>query len=79
MTNNNQQQRMPADMLLLRTTERSGACFIRTDQLDGETDWKLRRAPRLTQQQPSDVSLLSLDAQVYAEPPKKVRTLHPSL
>ena len=34
--------RVPADMVLLRTTEQSGACFIRTDQLDGETDWKLR-------------------------------------
>ncbi len=31
-------------MVLLRTTEKSGACFIRTDQLDGETDWKLRHA-----------------------------------
>jgi magnesium-transporting ATPase (P-type) len=35
-------QRVPADMILLRTTEKSGSCFIRTDQLDGETDWKLR-------------------------------------
>ncbi|RUP50299.1 hypothetical protein BC936DRAFT_139704 [Jimgerdemannia flammicorona] len=33
---------VPADLILLRTTETSGACFIRTDQLDGETDWKLR-------------------------------------
>src|SRR5262249_11457336 len=33
---------VPADMVLMRTTEASGACFIRTDQLDGETDWKLR-------------------------------------
>ena len=35
-------QRVPADLVLLRTTDRSGSCFIRTDQLDGETDWKLR-------------------------------------
>ena len=34
--------RVPADMIFLRTTEASGSCFIRTDQLDGETDWKLR-------------------------------------
>lgn len=33
---------VPADMILLRTTEKTGASFIRTDQLDGETDWKLR-------------------------------------
>ena len=35
-------QRIPADMVLLRTTNETGASFIRTDQLDGETDWKLR-------------------------------------
>ena len=36
-------QRLPADMLLLYTTEPSGSIFLRTDQLDGETDWKLRK------------------------------------
>jgi phospholipid-translocating ATPase len=34
--------RIPADCVLLHTTEKSGASFVRTDQLDGETDWKLR-------------------------------------
>lgn len=34
-------QRIPADMILLETTVGNEA-FIRTDQLDGETDWKLR-------------------------------------
>ena len=29
-------------MVLVRTTSEVGASFIRTDQLDGETDWKLR-------------------------------------
>uniref|UniRef100_A0A915J7D5 P-type ATPase N-terminal domain-containing protein n=1 Tax=Romanomermis culicivorax TaxID=13658 RepID=A0A915J7D5_ROMCU len=42
-------ERVPADMVLLRTTEKPGACFIRTDQLDGETDWKLRIATPVTQ------------------------------
>ncbi|KDQ23963.1 hypothetical protein PLEOSDRAFT_7858, partial [Pleurotus ostreatus PC15] len=37
-------QRVPADVVLLRTSDSSGTCFIRTDQLDGETDWKLRVA-----------------------------------
>lgn len=41
-------ERVPADMVLLWTTEKSGAVFIRTDQLDGETDWKLRKAVALT-------------------------------
>ena len=36
-------------MLLLKTNEDSGSVFLRTDQLDGETDWKLRKAPASTQ------------------------------
>ena len=44
-----QDQRVPADMILVRTTEKTGSCFIRTDQLDGETDWKLRLAVTKTQ------------------------------
>ena len=50
----NKDQRVPADLLLLRTSDRSGSCFIRTDQLDGETDWKLRYV--LSERQ-SDVGL----------------------
>ena len=42
-------ERVPADLLLLYTTEKSGSVFIRTDQLDGETDWKLRKAVTATQ------------------------------
>ena len=44
-----QNERVPADLLLLYTTEKSGSVFIRTDQLDGETDWKLRKAIGATQ------------------------------
>lgn len=36
-------ERVPADLVLLYTTDKSGTVFIRTDQLDGETDWKVRR------------------------------------
>lgn len=42
-------QRVPADMVLLTTSEEEGTCFIRTDQLDGETDWKLKVAVGETQ------------------------------
>ncbi|KAJ8100790.1 hypothetical protein POJ06DRAFT_197265 [Lipomyces tetrasporus] len=42
-------QRVPADMILLKSSEANGETFIRTDQLDGETDWKLRIACPLTQ------------------------------
>jgi len=35
-------QRIPADLILLHTLDQNGTVFIKTDQLDGETDWKLR-------------------------------------
>ncbi|SCU78365.1 LADA_0A05292g1_1 [Lachancea dasiensis] len=41
--------RAPADLVLLQSSEASGENFIKTDQLDGETDWKLRIACPLTQ------------------------------
>ena len=62
-------QRVPADLVLLRTSDSSGTCFIRTDQLDGETDWKLRVAVPATQKLPSDQELLNLDAEIYGTPP----------
>ncbi|XP_041454090.1 probable phospholipid-transporting ATPase IIB [Lytechinus variegatus] len=64
-------QRVPADLVLLRTTERNGACFIRTDQLDGETDWKLRLAVPSCQRLNKDEDLLSYNGNVYAEKPQK--------
>jgi len=41
-------QRIPADMVILSTSEEDGTVFIRTDQLDGETDWKLRKSANFT-------------------------------
>lgn len=64
-------QRVPADMVLLQTTNSTGASFIRTDQLDGETDWKLRVAIPSTQGITEHTALLARGAQVYAEAPKK--------
>ncbi|KAL1916153.1 uncharacterized protein VTP21DRAFT_6157 [Calcarisporiella thermophila] len=64
-------QRVPADLILLRTSEASSSCFIRTDQLDGETDWKLRLAVPSCQKLPSDASLLQIKAEVHAEAPQK--------
>ncbi|KXN90751.1 putative phospholipid-transporting ATPase IIB [Leucoagaricus sp. SymC.cos] len=58
-------QRVPADMVLLHTSEESGTCFIRTDQLDGETDWKLRVAVPETQKL-QEADLVKLDAEIYA-------------
>ncbi|CAF4796391.1 unnamed protein product [Rotaria sp. Silwood1] len=65
-------QRIPADVVLLHTSDKSGTCFIRTDQLDGETDWKLRIAPPVTQSL-DDISMLASDkihtVKIHAEPP----------
>ena len=59
-------QRVPADLVLLRTSESSGTCFIRTDQLDGETDWKLRVAvPECQKLDEGD--LAGLDAEIYGK------------
>jgi len=66
-----QNQRVPADLVLLRTSESSGTCFIRTDQLDGETDWKLRVAvPECQKLDEGD--LAGLDAEIYGKLVKKL-------
>uniref|UniRef100_A0A8C5MGS7 Phospholipid-transporting ATPase n=1 Tax=Leptobrachium leishanense TaxID=445787 RepID=A0A8C5MGS7_9ANUR len=63
-------QRIPADMIFLRTSEKTGSCFIRTDQLDGETDWKLKVAVGYTQRLPALGDLFSINAYVYAQKPQ---------
>jgi phospholipid-translocating ATPase len=66
----NQNERIPADMILLYTTERDNV-FIRTDQLDGETDWKLRKPITFTQEyydENEELTNLRLSC-ILAEPP----------
>lgn len=41
--------RIPADMITLHSDDEQGTLFLKTDQLDGETDWKLRKAVKMTQ------------------------------
>lgn len=58
-------------MVILATDDPEGSVFIRTDQLDGETDWKLRKAVRCTQKYYQKANnLLSLSGIVDAEAPK---------
>lgn len=64
-------ERVPADLILLRTTDKDGTVFIRTDQLDGETDWKLRLAVPMTQKLDNDSEIFDLEASVYIEKPQK--------
>ena len=63
-------QRVPADMLFLKTTEKNGACFIRTDQLDGETDWKLRLALTPTQRLSEIKEIFKYEAYSDVEEPR---------
>eukprot|EP00397_Hematodinium_sp_SG-2012_P003768 GEMP01003776.1.p1 GENE.GEMP01003776.1~~GEMP01003776.1.p1 ORF type:complete len:1131 (+),score=237.03 GEMP01003776.1:51-3443(+) len=63
-------QRVPADMLFLRTSDPSNQTYVRTDQLDGETDWKLRK-PALPTHTLTLEQLASADGTVRVEPPKK--------
>lgn len=41
--------RIPADLLTLYSNDEQGTLFVKTDQLDGETDWKLRKSVKMTQ------------------------------
>jgi len=43
-------ERIPADLIILAASDVEGAVFIKTDQLDGETDWKLRKSVSITNQ-----------------------------
>ncbi|OMJ71781.1 hypothetical protein SteCoe_29926 [Stentor coeruleus] len=63
-------ERIPADMILLKTHEESGTVFIKTDQLDGETDWKLRKSIVMTQTiEVQDMG--KFNAKILVKPPEK--------
>lgn len=70
-------QRVPADCILLKAEDHAGEVFIRTDQLDGETDWKRRNAPTETQQC-SLTSLNSIEATIE-KPTKDIYTFKSTL
>jgi len=59
-------------MVLLSTTEKSGSVFIRTDQLDGETDWKLRKAINYTQKVQPSSRLINVEGVIVANPPNNL-------
>ena len=46
-----------------------GTCFVRTDQLDGETDWKLKVAIHGTQALERNSELFRCEARISAEKP----------
>lgn len=65
-----QNEKAPADMIILKSfEENAGGAFIRTDQLDGETDWKLRKAPPSTQSLQSINDILIKNMLIVVDPP----------
>ncbi len=64
-------ERVPADMILLYTSDKSHSIFLRTDQLDGETDWKLRKPVAVTQEIGDAHRLISGECFILADPPTK--------
>ncbi|KAH8581608.1 phospholipid-translocating P-type ATPase [Cryptosporidium sp. chipmunk genotype I] len=67
----NANDRVPADILFLRTNDPTGTVFVRTDQLDGETDWKVKRALGITQHLETLDDIFNLDIIANIEGPKK--------
>jgi len=55
----------------MQTSDESGTVFIKTDQLDGETDWKLRKAVVCTQRVRPEMQLLNLSGVVTIKAPHK--------
>ena len=65
--------RVPADIIVLKTfnDSKDNQAFIRTDQLDGETDWKLRKAPGITQEM-EELHFFQSYAYALCNPPSKL-------
>ena len=58
-------------MILLHTTDKIGGIFIKTDQLDGETDWKFREAIQYTQAITDPKKYIESQIRITANPPDK--------
>lgn len=63
-------ERIPADILLLKSFEENEMAFIKTDQLDGETDWKLRK-PLKNFQEMDNNTILTTDAYFEFDAPNQ--------
>ena len=41
-----QNEFIPADMIVIKSSEEEGACYVETKNLDGETNLKIKSVPR---------------------------------
>lgn len=59
---------VPCDLVILCSSDRNGLCYVQTANLDGETDYKQRRAPSATVQM-SEAELLTFTGVVECAAP----------
>jgi phospholipid-transporting ATPase len=60
-------ERFPADMLLLRTSNAAGKCYIETAELDGETNLKIKQAQADMLQIGAAPDISSFDTRPYTD------------
>nr|XP_032811396.1 phospholipid-transporting ATPase IA isoform X1 [Petromyzon marinus] len=64
-------QNLPADLVMLSSSEPQAMCYIETANLDGETNLKIRQGLPLTAGLQTSDSLLSIDGRIECEAPNR--------